>query len=57
MLRKPVFDLILGMKWLDWHHARIDCAEKQISLRHGDSEVIFQSIRFLPVCCFLQFRP
>ncbi|KAK8937982.1 hypothetical protein KSP40_PGU004777 [Platanthera guangdongensis] len=48
VLNMPEFDIILGMAWLNWHFARIDCAEKKIYLRHGDTEVIFQGINFAP---------
>ena len=33
-------DLILGMDWLSKHKARLDCATREIQLRHSSDDVI-----------------
>ncbi|KAK8916083.1 hypothetical protein KSP39_PZI022867 [Platanthera zijinensis] len=45
ILRMPSYDLILGMSWLYWNHALIDCVAKKIILRHGDSSVVIEGER------------
>nr|GEV71237.1 hypothetical protein [Tanacetum cinerariifolium] len=35
------FDIIIGMEWLSWYHAVIDCAEKIVCIPFGNEILIF----------------
>ncbi|BBG94135.1 transposable element gene [Prunus dulcis] len=52
-------DIILGMDWLEKHHASVDCFRKEVTLRSpGQPKVIFRGERrVLPTCLISASQP